>query len=53
MNWANRANAGHGIEYDLALIGAALALVISGSGRLSLDAALQKARLLASEQSET
>lgn len=42
MNWANAPNVGHGIEYNLALIGAALALVITGGGRLSLDAALKR-----------
>jgi putative oxidoreductase len=40
LNWINAPNAGHGIEYNLALIGATLALVITGSGRLSLDATL-------------
>lgn len=39
MNWANAPNVGHGIEYNLALIGAALALSITGGGRLSVDAA--------------
>jgi putative oxidoreductase len=38
MNWANAPNVGHGIEYNLALIGAALALSIAGGGRLSVDA---------------
>ncbi len=40
MNWANAPNVGHGIEYNLALIGAALALLITGGGRLSVDTAL-------------
>jgi len=39
MNWTNAPNVGHGIEYNLALIGAALALSITGGGRLSVDAA--------------
>lgn len=42
MNWTNAPNVGHGIEYNLALIGAALALVLTGGGRLSLDAALKR-----------
>ncbi len=42
MNWANAPNVGHGIEYNLALIGAALALVITGGGRLSLDATFKR-----------
>jgi len=35
-------NKGHGIEYNLLLIGAALALAIIGGGRLSVDGALRK-----------
>jgi putative oxidoreductase len=42
MNWTNAPNKGHGIEYNLALIGAALALAIIGGGRLSIDGALRK-----------
>ena len=42
MNWTNAMNVGHGIEYTLALIGAALALSITGGGRLSVDAALKR-----------
>ncbi len=42
MNWTNAPNVGHGIEYNLSLVGAALALVITGGGRLSLDAALKR-----------
>ncbi len=42
MNWNNAPNAGHGIEYNLALLGATVALVVTGGGRLSLDAALKK-----------
>ncbi|MFT4840379.1 MAG: putative oxidoreductase [Planctomycetota bacterium] len=36
MNWAG-AQAGEGFEYHLLVIGAALALVVAGSGRWSLD----------------
>ncbi len=42
LNWTNAPNKGHGIEYNLLLIGAALALAIIGGGRLSVDAALRK-----------
>jgi|SRR5581483_1943673 len=42
LNWMNTPNVGHGIEYNLALIGGTLALVIAGSGRLSVDATLMK-----------
>jgi putative oxidoreductase len=42
LNWTNVPKVGHGIEYNLALIGATLALVISGGGYLSLDAILKK-----------
>lgn len=42
MNWANAPDVGHGIEMNLALIGAALALVITGSGGLSLDRVLAR-----------
>jgi putative oxidoreductase len=33
MNWTNAPNVGHGIEYNLALVGALLALVLAGGGR--------------------
>jgi putative oxidoreductase len=36
MNWAGE-QAGEGFEYHLLVIGAALALVVAGSGRWSLD----------------
>src|SRR5438132_1015519 len=42
LNWTNVPNKGHGIEYNLLLIGAALALAIIGGGRLSVDGALRK-----------
>ena len=41
LNWANAPNVGHGIEYNVALVGATLALVVTGGGRLSLDAMLR------------
>ena len=37
LNWANDPNKGHGIEYNVALIGAALALMLMGGGRFSVD----------------
>jgi putative oxidoreductase len=42
LNWSNAPNIGHGFEYNLALVGAALALVIAGGGRLSVDGLLKK-----------
>ena len=39
MNWYG-AQAGEGFEYHLLMIGAALALVLSGGGRWSLDGRL-------------
>lgn len=44
MNWTNAPNVGHGIEYNLALIGASLALVLVGGGRLSLDGLFDRGR---------
>lgn len=41
MNWSG-AQAGEGIEYHILLIGAALALVLTGGGRWSLDGRLEK-----------
>jgi len=38
----NQPNRGHGIEYNIALIGAALALALLGGGRLSIDQAFEK-----------
>ena len=37
MNWYNIPNKGHGIEYNLALIGLSLALLVWGAGNLSVD----------------
>ena len=42
LNWTNAPNAGHGIEYNVVLVGATLALVITGGGKFSLDNALKK-----------
>ncbi len=42
LNWTLTPNVGHGIEYNVALIGATLALIILGGGHLSVDAALKK-----------
>lgn len=44
MNWSNTPNTGHGVEYNLALLGAATALAFTGGGRLSLDALLTRSR---------
>ena len=41
MNWTGT-QAGEGYEYHLLAIGAALALVLTGGGRLSVDARLQR-----------
>jgi putative oxidoreductase len=37
LNWFNEPNKGHGVEYNLALIGLALSLVVWGAGSLSFD----------------
>jgi putative oxidoreductase len=37
MNWANTPGRGHGIEYNLVLIAALTALMLSGAGALSID----------------
>jgi len=42
LNWTNAPNAGHGIEYNVALVGATLALVMTGGGKFSLDKAVKK-----------
>lgn len=44
MNWMNEPNKGHGIEYNVALIGAALALMLLGGGRLSVEEAVGEGR---------
>jgi putative oxidoreductase len=43
MNWFGK-QAGEGIEYHLLVVGMALALVVSGGGRWSLDARLAKGK---------
>ena len=42
LNWMNEPNKGHGIEYNVALIGASLALMLLGGGRLSVDESFRK-----------
>ena len=37
LNWSCESGKGHGFEYNLALIGMALALVLTGGGAYSLD----------------
>lgn len=37
MNWFGEPGRGHGIEYNLALLAMALALVLTGAGKYSLD----------------
>jgi putative oxidoreductase len=37
LNWTNDPSKGHGIEYNVALVGSALALMFLGGGRLSVD----------------
>jgi putative oxidoreductase len=37
LNWSLTPNQGHGVEYNLVLIGALLALAIAGPGALSVD----------------
>lgn len=39
LNWACAAGRGHGIEYNVTLIGSLTALALLGAGRASLDAA--------------
>lgn len=41
MNWSGQA-AGEGFEYHLLVIGMAIAILISGSGKWSIDSLLQK-----------
>ena len=42
LNWANDPNKGHGVEHNVALVGAALALILLGEGRLSVDESFKK-----------
>ncbi len=37
LNWYGAPGRGHGIEYNIALLGIALSLVLSGGGRWSVD----------------
>ncbi len=37
LNWANAPGKGHGYEMNLALIGMALAVLVAGAGRFSVD----------------
>jgi putative oxidoreductase len=37
MNWANAPGAGHGVEFNLVVIGALLCLAFTGPGALSID----------------
>ena len=43
MNWSGK-QAGEGFEYHLLALGIALALVVDGSGKYSIDRALKKRR---------
>jgi len=42
LNWTNDPSKGHGIEYNVALVGGALALMFLGGGRLSVDERFNK-----------
>jgi putative oxidoreductase len=42
MNWNNVPNKGEGLEYHLLVIGISLALIITGGGKWSVDAALSR-----------
>jgi putative oxidoreductase len=46
MNWtpAQHPNLGHGIEYNVVLIGGGLALLITGGGKLSIDWLFRRGR---------
>lgn len=45
LNWFNLPTKGHGIEYNLALLGACLGLVFSGARGLALDKLFLKSKL--------
>jgi putative oxidoreductase len=38
LNWTNAPGQGHGYEFHLVLLGALVALILSGPGALSVDA---------------
>ncbi len=40
LNWKNEQDKGNGIEYNIAIMGLALSLVLAGAGPFSLDAVL-------------
>ena len=40
LNWENRPNKGHGVEYNAAILAMTLSLLIAGAGPLSVDAFL-------------
>src|SRR3990172_7939614 len=40
LNWFNVPNMGHGVEYNLALVGLSLSLLVRGGGNLSADQAI-------------
>ncbi len=42
LNWYCASGRGHGIEYNIALLGMALALVVTGGGRWALDRLIWK-----------
>jgi putative oxidoreductase len=42
LNWSLEPGAGHGVEFDLVLVGALLCLVATGAGRLSFDRARRR-----------
>jgi putative oxidoreductase len=37
LNWANTPGQGHGVEFNLVLVGALVALMLGGAGALSID----------------
>jgi putative oxidoreductase len=37
LNWANAPGQGHGVEFNLVLLGALAALTLGGAGALSID----------------
>ncbi len=41
LNWKNLPDKGNGIEYNIAILGLTLSLLLTGAGPLSIDAVLQ------------